>query len=509
MYQVRLKIKQTEYFDSVADKRFALINKCHNIAVKHSIHLLNQLRKDTVYQAMLKEHISLKKEYDTSKDRALLSKIKDSSIALSQYRNDIGLSKSGLESYIKVWQKAHSNNISSHQAQKEVKRVMAGVEKVLFSNGKQLHFRKFSDATTLCGKSPTNGVSFDREKMMFKWMGERFQLKPIDKNDLYMIDALYPNGTAPLPISYCEIKRMMFPNGWHYYLDIYIKGTPPNKHLIKSGTAGIDPGTSTMAVSTSEKVLLRELAPDNDQYTKKIQKTIRAMDKSKRNSNPDNFYPDGRAIKGKKDWHYSKRYKELLRKYRSLCRQKSLYIRQSHNMLANEILQYADKIIVEHMSYKGLQRRTKTTERQDKPSTIINTKGKKQTVYKFKRKRRFGKSLGSRAPAEFLTILKQKLDNIGGQYVEIDTIKFKASQYDHSTDTYKRSPMSERSKLINGVEVQRDLYSAFLIQHSNSRLDSPVRESCIKDFEHFIELQTQEIQSLKAAGISKPECFGF
>ena len=161
------------------------------------------------------------------------------------------------------------------------------------------------------------------------------------------------------------------------------------------------------------------------------------------------------------------------------------------------------------MDYRNLQRRTKNTERQDKTSVIKNNRGKRQTIRKYKRKKRFGKSLGSKAPSEFLTILKQKLDAAGGQYNEVNTKTFKASQYNHSDNTYTKVSLSTRFKTVGGVEVQRDLYSAFLIQHSNSNLDAPDRQACIIDFQAFVDFQNKEIQYLKASGQSMPECFGF
>lgn len=500
MYVVRLDIKQTEYFDALADKRFAIINRCRNILVKHAIHLLNKLKHDRQYQALLDAYH--KAAANSSEAKAIGKQMND-------YRVSIGLSKSGLESYIKVWQKQHSAHISSHQAQKEAERVMSGVDKVIFGNGKELHFRKLSQTTTICSKSPKNGVSFDRESMTFKWVKDTFSLKPIDKDDLYMIQALYPGGSISLPVSYCELKRMMFPNGWHYYLQVYVKGTAPQKHPVGTGKAGIDPGTSTMAVSAEHKTILRELAPKTNDYARYLKHTLKAMDRSRRDSNPDNYDPEGRVIKGCKVWHKSKRYKELECKYQSLCRRKALYVRQSHCILANEVLGQANNIIVEHMDYLALQRRSENTERQDKATVIKNRKGKQQAVHKYKRKKRFGRSLGSRAPSAFLTILKQKLDTVGGQYNEINTRTFKASQYDHSDDTYTKVTLNTRFKVVGGIKVQRDLYSAFLIQHSNSNLDSPDRQACIIDFETFVDLQNKEIQHLKASGQTRPECFGF
>ena len=500
MYVVTLKIKQDEYFNHIADKRFRLINKCHNVLVKHAVALLNVLKYDKEYQSLLSTYRSL--ESGSKETKAVARQ-------MNQLREELGLSKSGFESYIKKWQRRHSVNISSHQAQKEAYRVYTGAENILFGNGKQLHFRKLSQTSTICGKSPTNGISFDRDSMTFKWMKSVFELEPVDEKNLYMIQALYPLGLEALPISYCEVKRLMFQSGWRYYLHLYIKGTAPVKHAVGLGKAGIDPGTSTMAVAAEHTVMLRELAPQTNRYANQIKKTLRAMDVSRRASNPENYDSEGRVMKRSRTWKKSKRYQSLERKLKMLYRKKAAYVRQSHCILANEVIEQADTVIAEHMNYKALQRRAKETSRQEKPSTITNRKGEDIVVYKLKRKKRFGKSLGSRAPAEFLSILKQKLESVNGLYLETDTNKFEASQYDHTVDKYTKPKLSDRFKTIDGVTVQRDLYSAFLIQHSNHTLDAPDKEACMRDFETFVAMHDKEIQFLKASGQSMPACFGF
>lgn len=69
------------------------------------------------------------------------------------------------------------------------------------------------------------------------------------------------------------------------------------------------------------------------------------------------------------------------------------------------------------MSFSGLAKRTK--------ETIVNKKGR------YKRKKRFGKSIGNRAPAMYLSIIEWKLGYLGKGLHYVDTVSFKASQYDH------------------------------------------------------------------------------
>ncbi len=104
------------------------------------------------------------------------------------------------------------------------------------------------------------------------------------------------------------------------------------------------------------------------------------------------------------------------------------------------------------MNYKGLQKRAKETQ--------VDEKGR------YKKKKRFGKSLANKAPAMFVTILKTKAEQHGGEVYEVDIMSYRASQCDHTTGEYTKHGLNDRWRILgNGDKVQRDLYSAFLIKN--------------------------------------------
>ena len=135
--------------------------------------------------------------------------------------------------------------------------------------------------------------------------------------------------------------------------------------------------------------------------------------------------------------------------------------------------------------------------------------GTVKVIQKYKRKKRFGRSINRRAPARFLLELKRKAEAVGGVYAEVDTKEFKASQYNHVTDTYEKIPLSQREKEIGNRKVQRDLYSAFLIRNADLDFKHPDREKCEYEFEHFADMQDQLILKMKESGLSMRQCFGF
>ena len=84
---------------------------------------------------------------------------------MSSRRQEISLSKWALQSYIKVCGKRYRGLISSQQVQAEAANVWAGVEKCLFSKGKDIHFKKFMDFDTIGGKSNLNGARLNTDTM--------------------------------------------------------------------------------------------------------------------------------------------------------------------------------------------------------------------------------------------------------------------------------------------------------------------------------------------------------
>ena len=135
--------------------------------------------------------------------------------------------------------------------------------------------------------------------------------------------------------------------------------------------------------------------------------------------------------------------------------------------------------------------------------------GTVKVIQKYKRKKRFGRSINRRAPARFLLELERKLEAVGGVYAEVDTKEFKASQYNHVTDIYEKIPLTQREKEIGKRKVQRDLYSAFLIRNADLDFKHPDKEKCEYEFEDFANLQDQLILKMKESGLSMRQCVGF
>lgn len=505
MHTIQIPLCTTKYDEQIMEKRFHALSHIHNVLVKHAKKLLKKLKYDTRYQRLLSEYIVLKKKGNLSgTDKACKTQL---SMEMKTIRLEMGLSEYGLQSYIKVCGKRYAKCLSSQQVQKEATRVWKGVEKVLFGEGKDIHFKRYMDFDTIGGTSNKNGAKFLKDTFSIHWIGLDIRCKYPKRED--EID--YLTESLDADISYCEIKREMFPNGWHYYALVCLKGDAPKKmRSVGNGVMGIDPGTSTIAGVSDTAVVLEELAPDSQKYNKKIVRLQRQMDTSKRLSNPGKYLPNGTINKKNRDrWKFSKTYFKKRRMLKSLYRKKTAYIKQSHERQIKRLLTDSVHFIVEEISYKALQKKGKKTTRQDKVSKIPQKDGTVKQIHKYKKKKRFGRSLNNRAPTRFLIILERKALLYGGSFQTIETKEYRASQYEHDTDSYHKISLKQRTKEIDGHMVQRDLYSAFLIKNTDKDFQHPDREKCICEFQNFVTMQDELIKDMKQQHISMRTCFGF
>lgn len=159
------------------------------------------------------------------------------------------------------------------------------------------------------------------------------------------------------------------------------------------------------------------------------------------------------------------------------------------------------------MNWKALQKRAKKTEKEEKETIVQNKNGDKRTIHKYKRKKRLGKSCRTRAPAMLETILRRKTKQHGGTYTLIDTRSIKPSQYDHVSGKFIKT--DARIKTIGDVEVQRDLYAAFIGYCTKEDGKTFDKKKADKLFKHFVTMQNELIEKMKQDGISMPQCFGF
>lgn len=446
---------------------------------------MKEYKKTKAYKELIAKFKELneKKPKKEAEKKANEKELKAVRKQLKELRKPYRLEKTDLEKDVKAMQKYFSLNIDSHTAQKIALVVYKSISSVLYKNGKKVHFMKYGQMESLESKTNQSGIRFKDD--FIYWFGLKIPVI-IDKHNPYETLAFDSD------IAYCRLVKRYIRNKYKYYVQIVFKGYPPIKlnpdgtfkQVNKSGDIGLDIGTSTIAVASENKVLLTELADKVENIENERRKLSRKLDRSKQATNPNNYNEDGTVKEGKKlNWHRSKNYMKTLLKLKELYRKQVAMRKYQHEMLANEIISLGNDIRVETMHFNVLAKRAKET--------------KKDENGKYKRKKRFGKSIANRAPAMLLTIIDRKLQYQGKKLIKINTREAKASQFNHFTQTCKKKKLSQRWNYINGYKIQRDLYSAFLIMNINDDLKTYNLDKCNERFEHFYELHNLEIKKLK------------
>lgn len=384
---------------------------------------------------------------------------------------------------------------------------------LLSGKGKMVKFKRKSDIeATLCNK--WNNGPFRYENGSFICGNSSIPVT-IPHDNPYVSECLRHR------VKFCSVTRKIIRSKIKYYLILYLEGIAPVKvtnygelkHPVSFGDeVGIDIGTQTIALSSKNGVwggVLASEIGDVQVIQNKIRKLNRAMDRSRRATNPWTFDKNGCVIGKdkidsvhidcfeKRKWKISKHYKILQARRKELYRKQAFIRKQSHYLLIQRILSLGTIIHVEKMNFKALTKRASGAPKKSKKTG------------KFLSKKRFGKSIANRAPAMLIEMLRLKVEALGGKLYKSNAYKIKASQIDHQTKFYTKKKLSERYHILqDGTKIQRDYYSAFIEQHVDEENNVVNFEKCTQDFPAFYEMYKADMNRLIAYQGYLPKSFG-
>ena len=470
-------------------KRFELARQIYNTLLNYELKKLRRLEKTEEYaagQAKLKE-LNDRQERDEAAR-------KECHRQLNELRKAAGFSEYDFKTDVKPFYKHFGDNVGSSVAVHGIaSQVWQAFERLFYGNGKAVHFKKRGEIRSLRGYSvsgKSGGVEIMFRGSYIEWKGLRLPIK-LDADNAYEAEMLQKR------VKYCRIVRKEGRRKTRWYVQLMLEGKPALKcdpdtgalrHPTGSGPVGIDIGPQTVAYAAETEAVLQELADGVKDIEREKRTVQRKLDRSRRATNPECFAADGTIKRGVKlNWRKSKRYLALQRELASLQRQQAEIRKRQHTELANHLLSLGDRFYVEDMAWPALTHRAKETAISEKTG-------------RYKRKKRFGKSVGNKAPAMLIGILDQKLRSRGmGGVVKVPTT-VRASQFNHVTGEYQKKPLSQRwNEMPDGRRIQRDLYSAFLLQHVNEAQDGFDVAALIRDYENFVTLHDRMIETLKTA----------
>ena len=414
-------------------------------------------------------------------------------------------------------------SLSSVFALTRAEDIWKGVGKVMYGEGRMIHFQKRGDFPILRAKQIERIITVKNIDglLVFSCSGMTFSPIITDQFEEDEVNAVLNylahsedieakavklfKETGEIPDTsrpcYAALKCEVIRGRLRVFIHLTIEGKAKRKfskdgsprHKYGRGVIGCDIGTQTIAYTSDKECGLRNLAERGEAITgseRKERLLLRKLDRSRRAMNPDNFNDDGTVKKGSRKWTFSKNYMEDRKKLSGLQRKNSINRHLAIREDVNHIRSLGDVFITEPRNARKLMIRSK--------ETSVNEK-----TGKANRKKRFGKSIRNRCPGYFQSQAEMKFTLTGGRYIEVP-YGYRASQYDHTNGEYVKRKLSQRMfTLSDGTAVQRDLYSSFLLY--NASFDDTGEliidgMSCTNSFTSINRMHEEEIERIRLSG---------
>lgn len=484
--------------EHILEKRFAILEHLQNSLIGFELRKLKNLQRTRAWKDLEK------RIRETLKGTERNALYRQRNVMLKDAGFPNGMSgRVQFEKDINPMQKHFVEHVTAQIAHKLAANVWQAFEGYLYQgNGRQVHFKRRGSLQSIANKTNGNSmrICISEGKYIFRWSGGKCKKpnKPVDIDILLQPPRnRYEEEMLAKECKYFRVVRRWMKTRYKYYLQLTLVGAPSSKNRPAApGRVGIDIGTQSIAIASNNGVHLLELADRVNRNHDRMLTLQRKMDASRRSTNPENYNPDGTVRRGiRLRWMYSGHYRRAAGQVRELQRKNADIRKYQHTCLANYILSLGGEVYVEQMDFRALQKRAKETQ--------IGPDGR------YRKKKRFGKSLANKAPSMFLTILDTKLRSRGTELHRVDTWEFRASQYDHLSRKYKKKALSQRThRLENGDDLQRDLYSAFLLMNAAEDRKHPDQLLCEQNYPQFKELHDEEIRRLRTDGRTHLSSFG-
>ena len=363
------------------------------------------------------------------------------------------------------------DHLGIHIAQKLAARAFKAVQKIAFRKAKHVRFKGKNQFDTLEGQNNETGLIF--EGNVLSWSGLKIPCIVDEKNELISYGLQHR-------VKYCRIVRRKINSKNRFYIQLILEGKPYQapEHKIGTQEIGLDVGPSTIAIVGDTKAELKQFCSEIVPKQKQKKMLQRKLDRQRRANNPQNYNENGTVKKGKKKWKKSNHYRKTGSELAELDRILAAHRKSLHGRDINNIIAMGTTIKTEKISYRAWQKL-------------------------------YGKSVLMRAPSMFMSSLKQKAENAGGSFEEFPTKTTRLSQTCHICEEGVKKPLSQRWHICCGIEMQRDLYSAFLAKCVvNNSLDIARAKQLWSGLEPVLsEAVSRAYQS--ANGGTVPASFGF
>ncbi len=369
---------------------------------------------------------------NTGKPEFKLARNEERTAAFKALNEEFGFTESSFQrSAIRIARACSiGDHLGSDIIQKTATRVFKALQQYAFGNRGKPRFKGLSQWVTLENKKNAANMRY-RDGILYFGRIPMKALVPDEHHDRKG----YVRKCLESEICHSRIVSRMQHSRRRFFLQLVLLGTPPrNVTRACSGRVGMDLGPSSYAAwaPEAEEAKLAPLAPEIKDVRKEARRTQRAMDRSRRATNPDCFNPDGTMKKGKKCENRSGHYERLAARLADEQRRLAQTRKASHGRATNYLLSLGLDIFIEKVSKKGWQKI-------------------------------WGRAIRDRAPGMFESMLKRKAESAGGSVHMLSTFKTALSQT-CACGKKTEKKLSDRVHACPGCGrvMQRDLMSAYL-----------------------------------------------
>ena len=509
-FVVKVKLHLQDNVKKHLNKSFHIADSAYNETLSFGLKRFSAMKKNERYQELLElrrevvkvqENIKKKNKKETEKEikqklkeeaKQIKTQLKEIDENLGEIRMNYGLTKYQLSLWLLGRRKETESyqHLNSGELQIIAENAYQTLSQVIFYKTKpeKLKFRsKYSLEHSFRNRENITGtrlVKSEKPKVAYRLY--------IHKKSTFIdipVSAFTEYQQVQLlradKIKYVQIISKTIRGKQVFYLHIICQGIPVSKIQKGEGVTGIDPGVSTVAYVSKDSCELVDLVPkDFARKERLIQNLSRKIERSRRVNNPEAYNENGTR---KKDVHLkplSKRAKRLAIRRQTAYRKLTEERRKIQGELVNHIVSQSSIIKIEDLDVKSLQKR--------KRETRINPK----TGRPFSKKR-YGKAVFKAAPGYFRDLLLQRANSTGCKVDIISPKKTKPSQYNHITGEFNKKELKTRIYNLTDeiTDVQRDLYSAFLITHIEN--DKYLTEQLEENFDNFYKNMKEQLRILR------------
>ena len=507
---VKVKLHLQENVKNHLNKSFHIADSAYNETLSFGLKRFSAMKKNERYQELLElrrevvkvqENIKKKIKEETKKEikqklkeevKQIKTQLKEIEENLGEIRMNYGLTKYQLSSWIleRRKQTVAYQHLSAGELQIIAENAYQTLSQVVFYKTKpeKLKFRsKYSLEHSFRNRENSQGTRLVESKnpnvayRLYIHKKSTFVDIPVSAFTEYQQVQLLRADK----IKYVQIVSKTIRGKQIFYLHIVCQGIPVSKTQKGEGVTGVDPGVSTVAYVSKDSCGLVDLVPkDFARKERLIQNLSRKIERSRRVNNPEAYNEDGTIKKDVRLKPLSKRAKRLAIRRQTAYRKLTEERRKIQGKLVNHIVSQSSIIKIEDLNVKSLQKR--------KRETRINPK----TGRPFSKKR-YGKAIFKAAPGHFRMLLLHRANSTGCKVDIISPKKTKPSQYNHITGEFNKKELKTRIYNLTDkiTDVQRDLYSAFLIAYIEN--DKYLTEQLEENFDNFYKNMKKQLYILR------------